>query len=190
MVDIMDMDTVMDGGDVRRGKPKPQLKRPPKPQPKLLLILMDMDIDMDMDMDTMVDIMDMALDITVMDGGDVRRGKPKHQLKRPPKPQLKHLLIPMDMDIDMDMVMDTMVDIMDMVLDITVMDGGDVRRGKPKHQPKHLLIRSSTMAMDTDMGMDTMVDTMGMDMAMDTMAGEDKDARNNFCHKRNSLLPH
>merc|ERR1719186_1813826 len=115
---------------------------------------------------------------TVMDGGDVRRGKPKPQLKRPPKPQPKHLQIPMDMDIDMDMVMDTMVDIMDMVLDTTVMDGGDVRRGKPKHQPKHLLIPSSTMAIDTGMG-----------MAMDTMAGEDKDARNNFAIK-NSLLPH
>merc|ERR1719186_2241897 len=120
----------------------------------------------------MVDIMDMD---TVMDGGDVRRGKPNPQLKHPPKPQPKHLLIPMDMDIDMDMVMDTIVDIMDMVLDTTVMDGGDVRRGKPKHQPKPLLIPSSTMAMDT---------------AMDTMAGEDKGARNNFFHKRNSLLPH
>merc|ERR1719186_2282661 len=122
MVDTMGIDmaldtTVMDGGDVRRGKPNPQLKRPPKPQPKHLLIPMDMDIDMDMVMDTMVDIMDMD---TVMDGGDVRRGKLNPLLKRPPKPQPKHLLIPMDMDIDMDMVMDTMVDIMDMVLDTTV----------------------------------------------------------------------
>merc|ERR1712112_513273 len=101
---------MVDIGDVRRGKLKPNLL------PNLLLkLLPNLVTTMAMDMDSMADTTDSDIVVTMDTDifGDVRRGK----LKPNPLPNLPRIpTSTMDMDMD-----SAMVDTMDMVLDTTDM---------------------------------------------------------------------
>merc|ERR1712114_107833 len=130
MGDTMDMVSMVDIGDVRRGKLKPNLL------PNLLLKLLpnlvtSMAMDMDLDMDTMADTTDSDIVVTMDTDifGDVRRGK----LKPNPLPNLPR--IPTD---TMDMVLDTtdmVLDTTDMVLD--TMDTATIGENKSQIHQAH-----------------------------------------------------
>merc|ERR1712114_89998 len=135
MGDTMDMVSMVDIGDVRRGRLKPNLlpNLPPKPLPNLVT---SMAMDMDLDMDTMADTTDSDIVVTMDTDifGDVRRGK----LKPNPLPNLPRIpTSTMDMDMDSAMVdtMDMALDTTDMVLD--TMDTATIGENKSQIHQAH-----------------------------------------------------